>query len=232
MIRYNNILREEYGFGDRMFGEDGSDKELDEMERFLSPGIFFVFFPVFFSLLGILTLTQLPWLIGQYNYLRGAPSPIDQSTLALLGSDLARLVVLTSSIIGMMIGLFLVRFVTRKLDVVRKDRTVELSARMCFALFVWWIFLLLPFDAIFLLGSVVYGRPSSRFLSDLRWFTNAGYFLAFAIPVLLKYVLLVLHAKSNDSRVKWVEFRRGSGFIKRLQYVVLKVVPDDGFEWW
>ena len=83
MIRYNNILREEYGFGDRMFGEDGSDKELDEMERFLFPGIVFVFFPVFFSLLGILTLTQLPWLIGQYNYLRGASSPIDQSTLAL-----------------------------------------------------------------------------------------------------------------------------------------------------
>ena len=232
MIRYNNILREEYGLGDRMFGEDGSDQELDEMEKFLPPGFVFVFLPALLSLFGILILTQLPWLIGQYNYLRGASSPIDQSTLALLGSDLARLVVLTSSIIGMMIGLFLVRFVTRKLDVVRKEGKAELSARMDVALFVWWAFLSLPFDAIFLLDSVVYGPPSSHFLSDLRWFMNAGYFLAFAIPVLLKYVLLVLHAKSNDSRVKWVEFRRGSGFIKRLQYVVLKVVPDDGFEWW
>jgi len=136
MIRYNNILGEEYGLGDRMFGEDGSDQELDEMERFLPPGFVFVFLPAFLSLFGILILTQLPWLIGQYNYLRGASSPIDQSTLALLGSDLARLVVLTSSIIGMMIGLFLVRFVTRKLDVVRKEGKAELSARMYVALFV------------------------------------------------------------------------------------------------
>ncbi len=232
MIRYNNILREEYGFGDRMFGEDGSDKELDEMERFLSPGIFFVFFPVFFSLLGILTLTQLPWLIGQYNYLRGAPSPIDQSTLALLGSDLSGLVILASSIIGMMIGLFLSRFVTTKLDVVRKEGEVILSARMHVVLLSWWWFLIWPFQMICILEFIAYGPPTSHFLIDLGFSLTAGYWLAFAIPVLLKYLLLVLHAKSNDSRVKWVEFRRGSGFIKRLQYVVLKVVPDDGFEWW
>ncbi len=233
MIRYNNILREEYGFGDRMFGEDGSDKELDEMERFLSPGIFFVLFPLLFSVAGVFFLTSNLRTVMSYNYLRGSRSPIDQVLLALLGSDLSGLVILASSIIGMMIGLFLSRFVTTKLDVVRKEGEVMLSARMYVVLFGYWWFLILPFSMIHILDSIIHGIFStSHFLKDLNFILNAGYYLAFAIPVLLKYVLLVLHAKSNDSRVKWVEFRRGSGFIKRLQYVVLKVVPDDGFEWW
>jgi hypothetical protein len=222
----HDILREEYGLGDRMLGEDGLDQKVDEMEKFLPPSIVFVFLPALLSLFGILILTQLPWLIGQYNYLRGASSPIDQSTLVLLGSDLARLAVLTSSIIGMMIGLFLVRFVTRKLDVVRKEGKAELGARMYFALFVWWMLLSLPYDAISLLDSVVYGPSSSHFLSDLRWFTNAGYFLAFAIPVLLKYVLLVLHAKSIDSRVILIGLRSGSRFKRRFQYLTLGVTPS------
>ncbi len=167
----------------------------------------------------------LPTLMS-YNYLRGSCSPIDQVILALLGSDLSRLAILASSIIGMMIGLFLSRFVTTKLDVVRKEGEVILSVRMYVVLFGWWWFLILPFLMIDILEVIVYGLPTSHFLMNLGFILTAGYSLAFAIPVLLKYLLLVLHAKSNDSRVKWVEFRRGSGFIKRLQYMVLKVVPD------
>ncbi len=203
------------------------------MERFLSPGIFFVLFPLLFSVAGVFFLTSNLRTVMSYNYLRGSRSPIDQVLLALLGSDLSGLVILASSIIGMMIGLFLSRFVTTKLDVVRKEGEVMLSARMYVVLFGYWWFLILPFSMIHILDSIIHGIFStSHFLKDLNFILNAGYYLAFAIPVLLKYVLLVLHAKSNDSRVKWVEFRRGSGFIKRLQYVVLKVVPDDGFEWW
>jgi len=132
-----------------------------------------------------------------------------------------------------MIGLFLSRFVTTKLDVVRKEGEVMLSARMYVVLFGYWWFLILPFSMIHILEVIVYGIFStSHFLMHLGVSLVAGYSLAFAIPVLLKYLLLVLHAKSIDSRVKLVEFRRGSGFIKRLQYMTLKVVPDDGFEWW
>jgi hypothetical protein len=86
-----------------------------------------------------------------YNYLRGSRSPIDQVLLALLGSDLSGLVILASSIIGMMIGLFLSRFVTTKLDVVRKEGEVMLSARMYVVLFGYWWFLILPFSMIHIL---------------------------------------------------------------------------------
>ncbi len=189
-------------------------------------------FPSLFSVGGVLILAgYLPTLMS-YNYLRGSPSPIDQVVLALLGSDLLRLVILASSIIGMMIGLFLSRFVTTKLDIVRKEGEVIFSVRMCVVLFSWWWFLLLPFSMIHILEMIVYGIPTSHFLMNLDFILAAGYSLAFAIHVLLKYLLLVLHAKSIDSRVKLVEFRRGSGFIKRLQYMTLKVVPDDCFEWW
>ncbi len=167
----------------------------------------------------------LPTLMS-YNYLRGSCSPIDQVILALLGSDLSRLAILASSIIGMMIGLFLSRFVTTKLDVVRKEGEVILSVRMYVVLFGWWWFLILPFLMIDILEVIVYGLPTSHFLMNLGFILTAGYSLAFAIPVLLKYCLLVLHAKSIDSRVKLIVLQRGSGFIKRLQYMVLKVVPD------
>jgi len=189
-------------------------------------------FPSLLSVGGILVLAgYLPTLMS-YNYLRGSRSPIDQVVLALLGSDLSRLVILASSIIGMMIGLFLSRFVTTKLDVVRKEGEVILSARMYVVLVGWWWFLILPFLMINILEVIVYGIPTSQFLMNLDFILTAGYSLAFAIPVLLKYRLLVLHAKSIDSRVKLIALQRGSGFIKRLQYMTLKVAPDDCFDWW
>ena len=131
-----------------------------------------------------------------------------------------------------MIGLFLSRFVTTKLDVVRKEGEVILSARLYVVLVGWWWFLILPFSIISILEVLVYGIPTSQFLMNLGSILTAGYWLAFAIPVLLKNRLLVLHAKSIDSRVKLIALQRGSGFIKRIQYMTLKVVPDDCFDWW
>jgi len=113
-----------------------------------------------------------------YNYLRGSRSPIDQVVLALLGSDLSRLVILASSIIGMIIGLFLSRFVTTKLDVVRKEGEVMLSARMYVVLFGWWWFLILPFSMICILEVIAYGLPTNHFLKDLGFILTAGYSLA------------------------------------------------------
>jgi len=224
---------EEYELGDRILITDSSEQKEDATERNAHHYILFVLFPSLFSVGGVLILAgYLPTLMS-YNYLRGSRSPIDQVVLALLGSDLLRLVLLASSIIGMMIGLFLSRFVTTKLDVVRKEGEVMLSARMYVVLFGYWWFLILPFSMIHILEVIVYGIFSnSHFLMHLGFILNAGYYLAFAIPVLLKYLLLLLHAKSNDSRVKLIALHRGSGLIKRLQYMTLKVVPDDGFEWW
>ncbi|MHA2188447.1 MAG: hypothetical protein ACW99V_09430, partial [Candidatus Thorarchaeota archaeon] len=176
---------------------------------------------------GALILTfYIPRLVIYYNYLAGAPSPIDQVVLVLLGPDLSRIVVFTSSIFGMMIGLTLSHFITTKLDVVRKEGEVELSASMYMLLFGWWWFLWLPFQMIFLLQWIVYGIPTSHFLDDLGLSLMAGYSLAFAVPIMLKYVILVRHAKSIDSRVELIELRRGSGLIKWLQYSVLRIIPD------
>ncbi|MHA1613539.1 MAG: hypothetical protein ACTSYJ_01765 [Candidatus Thorarchaeota archaeon] len=208
-----------------MLRKDGSEQKVDEMEMFPPPGLVFVVLPAFLSLLGALTLTLFPGLIIAYNYLRGASSPIDQYALALLGSDLTRIMIFISWIIGMAIGLYLSRFVTAKLDVVRKERETEISKRMFFALLFWWNFLFMLNSMIWSLDSYYNGFATSRFLSDLGWFMTAGYFLAFSIPVLLKYVRLVLHARSIDSRVKLIEHRSENGFIK-LKYLTLKVIYD------
>ena len=219
--------------GDRILITDSSEQKEDATESDVHHGILFVLFPSLFSVAGVFFLTSNLRTVMSYNYLRGSRSPIDQFLLALLGSGLSGLVILASSIIGMMIGLFLSRFVTTKLDVVRKEGEVMLSARMYVVLFGYWWFLIWPFQMIYILEVIVYGIFSnSHFLMNLCFILNAGYYLAFAIPVLLKYLLLLLHAKSNDSSVKLIALYRGSGFIKRLQYMTLKVVPDDSFEWW
>ncbi len=179
--------------------------------------------------MSVLVLTTLLWLIGAYNYLRGASSPIDQNILALLGSDLSRLVVLTSSIIGMMIGLYLSRFVTTKIDVVKTEGEAELSTRMYTALLLWWAFPLWSLSTISLLDMSFNGFYTSRFLSDFGFFMMAGYFLAYSIPVLSKYVLLVLHTRSIDSQIILVGLPSGSGFKKRFQNLTLRVIhkgPD------
>ncbi|MHA2207263.1 MAG: hypothetical protein ACXABC_15515, partial [Candidatus Thorarchaeota archaeon] len=135
-----------------MLGEDASEQKVEETNPSYFLAFCFVIFPAIFSLFGALILTfYIPRLVIYYNYLAGAPSPIDQVVLVLLGPDLSRIVVFTSSIFGMMIGLTLSHFITTKLDVVRKEGEVELSASMYMLLFGWWWFLWLPFQMIFLL---------------------------------------------------------------------------------
>jgi len=214
------------GSGAGVLGIDGSEQRAVEMEKVFHPGIIIVLFPVICSFMGVLFLTTLPWLIGAYNYLRGMSSPIDQVILALLGSDLSRLVVLASCIIGAMIGLYLSRFVTTKLDVLKKEGEAELSVRMYFFLFLWWVFPQYPISTISLLEMIIYGSPTSHFLSDLGFFMMAGYFLAYSIPVLSKYFRLVLYTSSIDSQIILVGLPSGSGFKRLSQNWTLKVVHE------
>ncbi|MGY5859852.1 MAG: hypothetical protein RTU63_10820 [Candidatus Thorarchaeota archaeon] len=209
-----------------MIRNDSSEHKVDEMKKFLPPGLLFVIFPALLSLLGVFILSQLPWLISAYNYLRGTPSPIDQSALALLGSDLTRIAVLFSSIVGMVIGLYLSRFPITKLDVARKEGETGISGRMVFALISWWTFLAVPIQSIGLLDMVINGSPTSRFLSDLGWFLAAGAFLAFSIPVMVKYAQLVFSASSTNSQVILVGHQSGSGLKKKFEDITLKVIYD------
>lgn len=208
-----------------MLRNDGSEHKFGEMEKFLIPNLVFMVFPALLSFLGALILTQLFGLIGAYNYLRGSSSPIDQSALVLLGSDLTRIVIFSSCIIGMVIGLYLSRSVTTKLDVVKKEGETEISVRMFLALLFSWEFFILPILAIWVLDRVVYGFHTSNFLSNLSYFTLSGLIVAFSIPVLLKYGLLFLHTRSIDSRVTLIEHRSGNGFIKVKNYT-LKVIRN------
>jgi hypothetical protein len=218
------------GSGAGVLGIDDSEQRAIEMERVCYPGIIIVSFPVICCFMSVLVLGTLPWLIGAYNYLRGASSPIDQVILALLGSDSSRLVVLASSIIGIMLGLYLSRFVTTKLDVVKKEGEAELSTRMYTALLVWWVFPQWSLSIISLLDMSFNGFYTSKFLSDLGFFMMAGYFLAYSIPVLLKYVLLVRYTRSISSQIILVGLPRGgSGFKKRFQNLTLRIIhvgPD------
>jgi hypothetical protein len=220
------MLRNEYDVGDNMLRSDGSEQKDDDMKEFLPPSVLFVLFPVLLSFLGAFVLFQIPWLVGAYNYLQGASSPIDQSALALLGSDLTRIAVLISCIGGMVIGLYLSRFATTKLDIVRKERETAISERMCFALIFWWIFLISPIQSIWLLDMVINGSPTSRLLSDLGWFLAAGAFLAFSIPVMVKYAQLVLSTSSSYSKIILIGHQSKSGFKKRFEDITLRVILD------
>ena len=207
-------------------GEDGSKREVNDTMRDFPAGIFIVFFPLVFSLMGgLIILGQIPWFLGAYNYLRGAPSPIDQTALALLGSDLTRLVVLISAISGMMIGSLLSRFITKKFDVVRREGEVDLGRGIYFVFMAWWTVVMWPFFSINLLIQSLH-EFTSRFVTDIGIFLMAGYFLGYAIPVMMKYARLVRHAGSIDSRVKVTELRRGSGLVMLLQKMTMRVVHD------
>ncbi|MFW9844260.1 MAG: hypothetical protein ACFFEV_06780 [Candidatus Thorarchaeota archaeon] len=212
-----------------MFRDDGSEQRNNEMKKTLPPGYLFLVIPVFLSLIGVFVLGQLPWLIGAYNYLQGAPSPLDQSALLLLGSNLTRIAVMISGIIGVVIGLLLSRRVTPKLDVARKMGEAGISRGMYFVLIFWWMLLTLPIQLIRFLDIIVNGYYTSHFLSDLGWYLTAGTFLAFSIPVIVKYVQLLLSASSTSSQVILTETRSSSDFDKQLQDITLKVVyngPD------
>lgn len=196
---------------------DDSGERVVEMERVSSPSIFFVLFPAIWCFVGVLILTLLPQLVGAYNYLRGAPSPIDQTILALLGSDLSRLVVLTSSIIGMLTGLYLSHLVTTKLDRLKKEGAAQLSLRICLLLLWWWS---IPLMLLSLLSI------NSRFLSDVCVFTMAAYFITFSIPILLKYVNALMYARTLDSRIMLVQRPRRSGLKKPVYYLTLRAAHE------
>lgn len=205
---------------------DSSKQKNDEMKKFLPPSILFVVFPALLSILGVLTLARIPWLIGAYNYLQGAPSPIDQSSLALLGSDSTRIIILTSAIIGIACGLYLTRFATTILDATRKEGETEISERKFYALFSWWMFFAFPVQLIGLLDRIINGSPTSRFLSDIGWFLLAGAFLAFSIPVIAKYAQLVLSASLTNSQVILVGHQSGGRFKKRFEDITLRVIYE------
>ena len=207
-------------------GEDDSKREVNDTMRDYPAGIYVVLLPLLFSLMGcLIILGRIPSLLGAYNYLRGAPSPLDQTALALLGSDLTRLAVLISAISGMMIGLFLSRFITKKFDVVRREGEVDLGRGIYFVFFAWWTVVMWPVFSVNLLDQSLHGF-TSRFVTDIGFFLMAGYFLGYAIPVMMKYARLVWYAESIDSRVKVTELRRGSGLVMLLQKLTMRVVHD------
>ena len=187
----------------------------------------FVLHPLLWGFFGALILlwTLMPSLIA-YNYLRGMQSPIDQYVLALLGSDISRLAVLFSAVIGIFIGLFLSHRVTKKIDTVKREGEVYLSFMMYVGLFFWYLCTLVLHFTISLTEMGLLGFPTSRFLSNISWIAMSGYFVAFGIPVLLKYILLHQYAKSIDSQVKLVVLRSGRGRRKRFHRITLKLVPS------
>lgn len=206
-------------------GEDDSKPDVNEKLYGLPAGIFFVLFPLLCFLLGCLILGTLPWLLGAYNYLMGAPSPIDLAALAVLGSDLTRLVILISTIIGIMIGSLLSTIITKKFDIVRREGEAEFGPGLYMVSFLWFILVTIPVSIVNLLDMLIHGI-TSRFVTDLGYFLMAGYFLGYAIPVMIKYVRLVLYAGSSDARVKMTVFDRGSGRVKLIHKMTLEVVHD------
>lgn len=199
----------------------------DEIGNEFIPRVFFILQPVCALIIGGLILfwsfVRLPI---AYNYLRGVPSTIDQSVVALLGSDLPRLLLLASAIIGLIIGSLLSRPVTRKLDTVRRDGEVALGVRMYIGLNIWFLFMVGLNAGRSLIERALFGYPSSTFLSDISWSLMVGYFLTAGISIILKYFQLLRHAKSIGSRIKLFESRGGSGFIKPINQVTLKLIPD------
>ena len=220
------MLRNEYEHGDSMLRNDNPEQKVDEMKGFLPPSFLFLVIPALLSLLGIFVLGQLPWLIGAYNYLQGAQSPIDQSVLSLLGSDVTRIAVLISGVVGMVIGLYLSRFATTKLDVARKEGETGISVRMYFALLCGWSFFASAVQIIGMLDSIVNGYATSGFLRDIGWYLIAGAFLAFSIPVMVKYAQLMLSASSTSSKVILVGRQSRSGIRKQFQDITLRIVYD------
>ena len=206
-------------------GEDDSKPEVNEKLYDFPAGIFFVFFPLLCILLGCLFLSTLPWLLGAYNYLMGASSPIDLAALAVLGSDLTRLVILISTIIGIMIGSLLSTIITKKFDIVRREGEAEFGRGLYMVSFFWFTLVMLPVSIVSSLDMALQ-EFTSRFVTDLGYFLIAGYFLGYAILVMIKYVRLVLYAGSIDGRVIMTILHRGSGRVKVVQRMTLEVVHD------
>ena len=194
------------------------EEERDEFGRLLPASILFVFFPILLIVPGLLVLTELPGLLGQYNYLRGAPSLIDQIAQASLGSDVTRAIVLVSGVFGMAIGLYLSHFVSRKLKTVREEGRVEISQPVYLCLFMWWILLTTPNTTIQLWQLIAF-ESSSHFLADIGSFLMAGSFLSYSLPVLVAYAITLWHADLNNSKIEFriIQDERGLELTQQIE---------------
>ena len=133
--------------------------------------------------------------------------------------------VIIATIIGIMIGSLLSTIITKRFDIVRKEGEVEFGRGLDLVYFAWWTWVVIPVFSVNLLDLSLH-VSSSRFMTDLGFFLMAGYFLGYAIPVMIKYARLVLYAGSIDSRVNMTELRRGSGLVMLLQKMTMRIVYD------
>jgi len=108
---------------------------------------------------------------------------------------------------------------------VRKEGEVDLGRGIYFVFIAWWTVVMSPFFSVNLLVQSLHGF-TSRFVTDIGFFLMAGYFLGYAIPVMMKYARLVWYAGSIDSRVIMTELRQGNGLVKWLQKLTMRVVHD------
>ena len=208
-----------------MQGENREITNENKIVKGIPPGFLFVLFPLILSLLGGIILSwSLVTLPIYYNYLRGSQSLIDQYILALLGSDLSRVVVLLFAVTGIIIGLILVRLVTKKIDIVKREGVVILSAKFYIFCFFWWTCATIPDATISLIERSLVGFHTSWFLRDIRFAIMSGYFVAFGVPILLNYFLLLRYANSIDSQVTVVTVQEGNGLIKPVRQTILKLV--------
>lgn len=219
-MQYGYILRNALTSGDRMVSELSSEQEMNEEKvplSYLMSGT--IVGGIYGAFVLLIALTYTPLLVGAYNYLAGARSSIDQAAIAFLGPDNARLAIMMSCIIWTMCGFALSRVVTTKLDMARTEREAGLGNSYVILLLGWMFLIeLMPLS-------------SSRFLADMGLYMTVGWFFGYIIPVLLKYLHLLLHARSINSHIELVGPSRRSGIWRRLGLMRLRVVPND-FEWW
>jgi hypothetical protein len=205
-----------------------SNEELGELERQLAPHFMLAIFPGLLTILGAFAFfAPLHQLVGAYNYLRGMPSPLDQAVLTLLGSDLSRLVIVILSIVGLLMGVFLSRFTTEKLAALKRDGAVELSIKMYLILSsLWWtvpwcFFIITQFYERFAYGM------TSHFTSALGFSILGGYLIGFSVPILVRFIQVVLYSRSIDSQVVLEGRRTGSGIIRPLKNLTIRITPQD-----
>ena len=210
-------------------GEDAamseSEDELKKRAKRISSSAVIVVIPLLMGLVGAAILFWYPVdLLIHYNYLRGSSSLIDQSVLASLGSDGARIVVWCSCIVGAVIGLLACRPVISILNVLRRDEEILLT-RMRYAAI--GVLPLVGSQAMFIIVlsyNLVYGSQS-KFLSDIGLMLAAAYSIAFCFPMLFKYALLSWYTKSTGSRLCLISLREDGASRKEAQ-VLLKMLHD------
>ena len=225
--QYGYILRNLLVSGDRMASELSSDQKMDEeTDYFPFVFLFTILGGIYAAMVIFFALIRIPMLIQAYNYLAGARPPIDQAVLALLGHDNSRLALIVLCIIGGVVGLAFSHIVTAKLNNTRIEGEVELRRSFLAFLFGWqvgfWVYWMAPVSQLI--------DINSWFLDDVALYVAAGWSLGYFIPILIKYILLSLHARSINSHIELVGPTRGSGIRRQFGGMKLRVVRNDS-EW-